>query len=245
LPAPPEHLISLEDRIALVTGAAGGIGSAIASLFRAAGARVLGTDLPDLSLPAGMEGFPCDLADASDVRRLTEHVGSSIGTLDILVHCAGITRDAVLWKMDPADWSRVLSVDLDSAFLLLHGLAPLLRQSSHGRVILITSINGERGKRGQANYAASKAGLIGLAKTAARELGAFGVCVNAIAPGLVATAMTRDLPEEVLETARRETVLGRVAEPEDVANAALFLASDLARHVTGQVLRVDGGQLIA
>ena len=238
-------LISLQGRVALVTGASGGIGSAVCRLFRDAGARVLGTDLPRSETPGGVEAMPCDLGDAAAVDALTAKIAKDVGRLDALVHCAGIVRDAVIWKMDPADWSKVMAVNLDSAFLLLRGLAPLLRKSEHGRVILVASINGERGKLGQANYAASKAGLIALARTAARELGRSGVCVNALAPGLVNTAMTKSLPADVLETARRESVLGRIAEPEDVARVALFLASDLARHVTGQVLRVDGGQLIA
>ena len=238
-------LLSLEGRVALVTGAAGGIGSSVCEHLRDAGARVIGCDLEGLVTPAGIERRSCDLADEADIERLVREVAADARALDIFVHCAGITRDAVIWKMAPADWRRVMAVNLDSAFLLLRALAPLLRRSSHGRVILVASINGERGKLGQANYAASKAGLIALAKTAARELGASGVRVNAIAPGLVATAMTKGLPDDVVEAARRETVLGGIAEPEDVARVALFLASDLARHVTGQVLRVDGGQLIA
>jgi acetoacetyl-CoA reductase/3-oxoacyl-[acyl-carrier protein] reductase len=136
-------------------------------------------------------------------------------------------------------------VNLGSAFHLLHGATPLLRARGEGAVVLISSINGERGKLGQSNYAASKAGLIGLARSAARELGRFGVRVNVIAPGLVRTPMTATLPPEVTQRALEETALGRVAEPEDVAHAALFLCCDLGRHVTGQVLRVDGGQLMA
>jgi 3-oxoacyl-[acyl-carrier protein] reductase len=142
-------------------------------------------------------------------------------------------------------WDRVLRVNLDSAFHLLHGAVPLLRRAKDSSVILVTSINGERGKFGQSNYAASKAGLIGLGRTAARELGAFGVRVNMIAPGMIRTAMTEQLGDEVRERAQEETVLRRLGEPDDVARVALFLASDLSRHVTGQVLRVDGGQLIA
>jgi acetoacetyl-CoA reductase/3-oxoacyl-[acyl-carrier protein] reductase len=139
----------------------------------------------------------------------------------------------------------VLRVNLDSAFHLLRSAAPRLREGGGGSVVLISSINGERGKFGQANYAASKAGLIGLGRTAARELGSFGVRVNVVAPGLVETRMTETMPEEFKRRAIAETVLGRAATPTDVAHAVLFLCSDMSRHVTGQILRVDGGQLMA
>ncbi len=165
--------------------------------------------------------------------------------LQILVHCAGIARDAVLWKLEDAAWSEVMRVNLDAAFYLLKGTAPLLRESGDAAVVLVSSINGERGKFGQANYAASKAGLMGLGRTAARELGRFGVRVNLVAPGMILTPMTGSLPEEVRARAAEESALGRLGTPEDVARACLFLVSPLARHVTGQVLRVDGGQLIA
>ena len=166
--------------------------------------------------------------------------------LDLVVHCAGITRDGVLWKLDLEDWREVIDVNLSSAFLLLRGLTPLLR--GHGRggaIVLISSINGERGKFGQANYAASKAGLIALGKTAALELGRFGVRVNCVCPGFIETALTAKLPAQVRERAIAETVLGHPGLPADVADAALFFCSDMSRHVTGQSLRVDGGQLIA
>ena len=161
-----------------------------------------------------------------------------------MVHCAGITRDGVLWKLSSDDWRAVMAANLDSAFYLLHAAVPALRAAGGGAVVLVSSINGERGKAGQANYAASKAGLNALARTAARELGRFGIRVNAVAPGWVETPMTAALPEELRQRALAETALGRLGRPEDVAGAVLFLCSDLARHVTGQVLRVDGGQLI-
>jgi len=165
--------------------------------------------------------------------------------LDILVHCAGITRDGVVWKMEQAAWSDVMRTNLDSAFWLLKGAVPLMRAAGAGAVVLVSSINAERGKFGQSNYAASKAGLIGLARTAARELGRDGARVNVVAPGFVTTSMTETLPESIRARAIEETVLGCPGRPDDVAAAVLFLCSTLARHVTGQVLRVDGGQLIA
>lgn len=238
-------LISLEGKVAMVTGGAGGIGSAVVDLLARAGARVASVDLPESAAGEDADGFGCDLADADAVAGLLQEVRARFGGLDILVHCAGITRDAVLWKMAPEDWSRVLGVNLDSAFYLLHEAVPLMRDRGGGAVVLISSINGERGKFGQANYAASKAGLIGLARTAARECGNFGIRVNALAPGLIETAMTAALPKEILQRAVDETALGHLGQPEDVARAVLFLVSPLSGHVTGQVLRVDGGQLMA
>lgn len=239
------QMVSLSDRVALVTGGSGGIGSAIVRLYRQAGATVVSVDRPGIAPPEGAVPIACDLADRTAIASMTEDVARRFERLDILVHCAGITRDAVVWKMAPDDWEQVMRVNLDSAFHLLRGTTDLLRAASGASVILVASINGERGKFGQANYSASKAGLIGLGRTAARELGAFGIRVNMIAPGMIATELAARLPEDVRERAREESVLGRLGEPEDVAYAALFLASALSRHVTGQVLRVDGGQLIA
>jgi NAD(P)-dependent dehydrogenase (short-subunit alcohol dehydrogenase family) len=171
-------------------------------------------------------------------------VAGRAGRLDVVVHCAGITRDAVVAKMSDADWHEVIATNLDSAFYLLRSVAPALRQAGGGAVVLVSSINAERGKVGQANYAASKAGMNALAMTAARELGRFGIRVNVVAPGWIDTPMTAAVPEEYRQRALDETVVGRLGQPEDVAGAVLFLCSDLGRHVTGQVLRVDGGQLI-
>jgi NAD(P)-dependent dehydrogenase (short-subunit alcohol dehydrogenase family) len=193
----------------------------------------------------GTRSLPCDLADEGAIAGMWDEYARQFDRLDVLVHCAGVTRDAVLWKLPPADWRTVMAVNLDSAFHLLRGAVPWMRQGGGGSVVLVTSINGERGKLGQSAYAASKAGLIGLGRTAARELGRFGIRVNLVSPGLVATPMTADLPPAVVEQALAESVLGRAGEPDDVAQAILFLAADGARHVTGQVLRVDGGQLIA
>jgi NAD(P)-dependent dehydrogenase (short-subunit alcohol dehydrogenase family) len=241
----PALMLSLRGKVALVAGGAGGIGSAIVRLFQQAGATAIVVDRPDATVPDGATFLPCDVADASALAALFRTLERTHSSLDVLVHAAGVTHDAVLWKMTPEAWDSVLRVNLDSAFHLLHGAVPLLRRTKAGSVILVSSINGERGKFGQSNYAASKAGLIGLGRTAARELGAFGIRVNMIAPGMIRTAMTEQLGEDVRARARDETVLGRLGEPEDVARAALFLASDMSRHVTGQVLRVDGGQLIA
>jgi 3-oxoacyl-[acyl-carrier protein] reductase len=238
------RLVSLEGKVALVTGAAGGIGSSIVGLMRAAGARVVGADLPGREMAGASRADACDLSDAASVRDLIERLERQEGRLDALVHCAGIRRDAVLWKMEDDAWDEVLRVNLDSAFHLMKQAVPLLRREG-GAIVLISSINGQRGKFGQANYAASKAGLIGLGRTAARELGRFNVRVNMIAPGHIRTAMTATLPEKFIQEAVGESALGRLGSPEDVAAAVLYLCSEMGRHVTGQVLRVDGGQLIA
>lgn len=237
-------LLSLAGQRVLVTGGSGGIGLAVVELLRTAGAEVWSVDLPGASPPPGAVARPCDLRDPEALARIVAEAGAA-GGLDALVHCAGITRDRVLWKLTDEDWRAVIDVNLDAAFRLLRAAAPILRARNRGSVVLVSSINGERGKFGQANYAASKAGLIGLAKSAARELGRFGVRVNVVAPGMVRTAMTAKLEPEHLQRAQDESALGRIAEPVDVAHAVLFLCSDLARHVTGQVLRVDGGQLMA
>lgn len=239
-----DRLIGMSGRVALVTGAAGGIGAAVVMLLRGAGAEVIGTDLPSREVKGASRVEPCDVGDAGSVRHLFGRLGQPPARLDILVHCAGVRRDAVLWKMEEAAWADVIRVNLDSAFHLMKGAVPLMRGAG-GAVVLVSSINGQRGKFGQANYAASKAGLIGLGRTAARELGKFNIRVNLVAPGMIRTPMTASLPDRFLREGVEESVLGRLGEPEDVAAAILFLCSDLSRHVTGQVLRVDGGQLIA
>ncbi len=241
----PAALVSLAGKTALVAGGGGGIGAATCSVLLAAGARVVSVDLPGRGAVDGAVAIEADLGDPAGARHAVAKASDAAGRLDIVVHCAGITRDAVLWKLSDDAWRDVLRVNLDSAFWLLREAAPILRKSGGGAIVLVSSINGERGKFGQANYAASKAGLIGLARSAARELGAFGVRVNAIAPGFIDTPMTAALPEELREKAVEESALGRMGSPEDVAAAILFLVSPLSRHVTGQVLRVDGGQLMA
>lgn len=247
LPAagPLSALTSLSGRVALVVGGSGGIGAAIVELLLAAGATVVSADLPGRAAPPGAEAASVDLADPAQVRALVEGVKQRHGRLHVLVHAAGITRDGMLWKLEDAAWDQVLAVNLDSAFHLLKAAAPLLRAGEGGAVVLIASINGQRGKLGQANYAASKAGLIALGKTAAIELAASGVRVNTVAPGLIDTPMTAALPPEARRRATEESLLKRAGTPDDVARAVLFLATDMSRHVTGQVLRVDGGQLTA
>jgi 3-oxoacyl-[acyl-carrier protein] reductase len=235
----------LAGKTALVTGGAGGIGAAVCRRLLQAGVAVTSADLAGRASAKG--AFPLD-ADLRDPGAPDAIVAAHLGRfqrLDLVVHAAGIARDAMLWKMDDAAWDDVLAINLAAGFRLLRAAFPAMRAAGGGAVVLLASINGERGKAGQANYAASKAGLIALGRTAAREGGRFGIRVNVIAPGWIETAMTATLPEEVRDRARQETALGKLGQPEDVASAALFLLSPLAGHVTGQVLRVDGGQLTA
>ncbi len=240
--SPLSDLLSLRGRTALVTGGSGGIGAAVVELLLEAGATVLNADLPGHEGPPGAARYvPCDLGDAQAVAAFCDELPQ----VDCLVHCAGITRDGVVWKMRDEDWDVVLRVNLDAAFRLVRAVVPRMRKAGQGRIVLISSINGERGKFGQANYTASKAGLIGFARTVAREVGRFGVRVNVVAPGLILTPMTESLPEPVMARALEETALGEAGRPRDVARAVLYLCSDLSSHVTGQVLRVDGGQLTA
>jgi len=238
------RLLSLEGQVALVTGATGGIGSAVTELVRAAGARVVGVDRPGHGADHA-EFIGCDVSDPTDVAAMFDECRRRHDRLDMLIHCAGITRDAVLWKMDDAAWSEVMRTNLDSAFWLLKQAVPLMRAGDGGRVVLVSSINGQRGRFGQSNYVASKAGLIGLARTAALETGKFGIRVNVVAPGLIDTAMSAPLGDERKTAEAHESALGVIGRPEDVARAVLFLVSPMSGHVTGQVLRVDGGQLMA
>ncbi|MCC6466058.1 MAG: SDR family oxidoreductase [Planctomycetes bacterium] len=236
---------SLPGRVAWVTGAARGIGLAVAQALRAAGARVVGMDLRgSAELAACCETVrELDVSSFAAVEEAAAELAAQGLAPDVLVNNAGITRDGVLWKLTEADWDAVLDVNLKGAFNLLRHGAPLMRAHNRGgSVVNITSINGIRGQFGQSNYSASKAGMIGLTKAAARELGKAGIRVNAVAPGMVETEMAAGLPAEVRQKAMDETLLGRLAQPADIANCVLFLASDLGRHITGQVIQVDGGQ---
>lgn len=231
-------------RRALVVGAAGGIGQATVAALARDGFVVGAVDRRD-HLPLGATwNTVADLTVADDCTRAIDDAVTTLGGLDVLVHAAGITRDAVLWKLPPEDWDAVLSVNLDSAFHLCRAAMPHMRAQGSGSIILISSINGERGKFGLSAYAASKAGLIGLAKTMARESGRFGVRVNAVSPGYIETAMTADLPDSVKQTAIDQSCLERLGSPAEVADVIAFLSSSASSYVTGQVIRVDGGQYL-
>lgn len=230
--------------VAVVTGGARGIGAAIVSALAAAGARVHVFDAcePQEVVP-GVTVHRVDLRDAAAVNSAVDAVLAESGSVQLLVNNAGVTRDAPLWKLAEEDWQTVLDVNLTGAFRVLAALAPSMREARCGRIVQIASINGMRGKFGQANYSASKAGLIGLTRTAALELGRRGITVNAVAPGLIDTEMTAELPPEIRAKALEESALGKAGRAEDIASTVLFLLSDAARHITGIVVPVDGGQL--
>ncbi|MCC6572291.1 MAG: 3-oxoacyl-ACP reductase FabG [Planctomycetes bacterium] len=231
-------------RSAWISGAGRGIGLAIARAFKACGASVVAFDVkPSPEIAEIASGFAeVDVADTGAVenaclRLMKAHRPS------ILVNNAGITRDAVVWKLAEKDWDAVMDVNLKGAFNLTRCVLPMMRNKG-GAIVNVSSINGLRGKFGQSNYAASKAGLIGFSKSIAREAGKFGVRVNVVAPGMVETEMAANLPPEIRQRALDESLLGKLASAQDVADAVLFLASDRAKHITGQVLQVDGGQYL-
>jgi len=247
--------LGLDKRAAVVTGASRGIGRAIAIELARSGADVVladwseETDAADTRAGIAAAGRRAvfvqgSVANAADAARMVRAAVDSFGRLDILVNNAGINRDAVVWKMTDEQWDEVLDVSLKGQFNTIRAAAPIFRQQGSGRIVNIASINGLRGKFGQANYAAAKAGIIALTKSVARELGRSGVTCNAVAPGLIETEMTRQMPEDVRQKALDEIVLGRIGTPEDVAAVVAFLCSDKARHITGEVIKVDGGQYI-
>jgi 3-oxoacyl-[acyl-carrier protein] reductase len=239
--------LDLSGLTAWTTGAASGLGAAIADAFFAAGARVVRLDRAFSARELTRDGrdlrLPLDIGDRQAVATTARALEEDEMGADVLVNCAGITRDAISWRLTDADWDDVIDVNLSGAFRLVRAAAPAMRRRRSGAIVNIASVNGLRGKAGQANYSAAKGGLIALTRTLARELGPSGIRVNAVAPGMIDTPMTAGLPPEARARALAESALGRLGTPSDVAGAVLFLASPLARHITGHVLVVDGGQL--
>jgi 3-oxoacyl-[acyl-carrier protein] reductase len=243
--------ISLAGRTAFVTGSTRGIGLAIARALHAAGARVavVGRALERAravaaELGEGAAGVGCDVTSADEVQAAVAAAEQALGPIDILVNNAGLTRDNILLRLTDEDWDAVLDANLKGAFHTTRAVIKGMMKRRAGRIVNITSVVGLTGNKGQANYAASKAGLIGFTKSVAREYASRGVLANCVAPGFIATDMTAALPDDARATLLQDIALGRLGQPDDVAGAVLFLASDLAGYVTGQVLVVDGGMVI-
>ena len=245
----------LDGKTALVTGASRGIGRAIALCLAAEGARVAinyagnvkaAEEVKAAVEAAGGTAILCqaDVADSAAVEAMVAAVAKEFGTIDILVNNAGITRDTLLMRMKDEDFAKVLDTNLKGVFYCTKAVSKLMMKKRAGRIVNMASVIGLVGNAGQANYAAAKAGVIGFSKSVAKELASRGITVNVVAPGFIGTDMTADLPETVKEKALADIPLGKMGEPEDVANAVLFLASDQASYITGQVVNVDGGMVM-
>ena len=242
----------LEGKVALVTGAARGIGKAIALRFASEGADIAFTDLAIddngrateeeiRALGVRVKGYASNAANFDEAHKTAEEVVKDFGGLDILVNNAGITKDGLMLRMSEAQWDAVIAVNLKSAFNFVHACVPVMMRRRGGSIINMASVVGVHGNAGQANYAASKAGMIALAKSVAQEMGPKGIRANAIAPGFIETAMTEALPDSVREEWKKKIPLRRGGTPGDVADVAVFLASHLSSYVSGQVIQVDGG----
>lgn len=245
----------LEGKVALVTGGTSGIGAAVALDLARHGAEVAIVDIQageaarkilDAIEGEGVRGvsLAADVAERGRAREVVTEVQNRLDGLHILVTCAGINRDAMIWKMSDEEWDAVLDVDLTGTFYYCQAVAPIFRVQQDGKIVTITSINGLRGKVGQVNYSAAKAGVIGLTKALAKELARSHVNVNAVAPGFILTPMTAAMPVQAREAAIAEIPLGQPGRAEDVAALVTFLCTDRARHITGEVIKVDGGQYI-
>lgn len=242
----------LTGKTALITGAARGIGKAIALKFASEGANIAFTDLvidengkateeEIAALGVKVKGYASNAADFAQSAEVVNQVKEDFGSIDILVNNAGITKDGLMLRMTESQWDAVIGVNLKSAFNFIHACTPIMMRQKGGSIINMASVVGVHGNAGQCNYSASKAGMIALAKSIAQEMGAKGIRANAIAPGFIETAMTEALSEEVRKEWIKGIPLRRGGTPEDVANIALFLASDMSSYVSGQVIQVDGG----
>lgn len=247
--------LDLEGKHAIVTGGSMGIGTAISLKLGEAGADVaLNYRKHDTEAKAVVKqlesmgrralAIQADVSVFNDAQTMVDKVVTEFGGLDILVCNAGINRDAVIWKMSEAEWDAVIDINLKGYFNYIRAVSPIFKEQGYGKIVNITSINGLRGKFGQTNYSASKGGIIALTKALAKELGKFSVNVNAVAPGMVLTDMMEKIPDKFKQLALDETVLKRLGKPEDVGELVVFLCSDHAKHITGEVIKVDGGQYI-
>ena len=242
----------LEGKVAVVTGAARGIGKAIALKFAQEGANIAFTDLvidengkkteeEIAALGVKVKGYASNAANFEDTHNVVNNILADFGTIDVLVNNAGITKDGLMMRMTEAQWDAVINVNLKSAFNFIHAVTPIMMKQKSGSIINMSSVVGISGNAGQCNYSASKAGMIGLAKSIAKEVGSRGIRANCIAPGFIITEMTGALSEEVRKQWAAQIPLRRGGTPEDVANVATFLASDLSSYVSGQVIPVCGG----
>ena len=242
----------LEGKVALITGAARGIGKAVALKFAAEGADIAFTDLQidengratEAEIAAfgvRVKGYTSNAASFDEAHAVVKQIAEDFGHIDILVNNAGITKDGLMMRMTEAQWDAVLTVNLKSAFNFIHAVTPIMARQRSGSIINMSSVVGVSGNAGQCNYSASKAGMIGLAKSIAKEMGSRGIRANCIAPGFIITEMTGALPEEVREQWAKMIPLRRGGTPEDVAGVAVFLASDLSAYVSGQVIHCCGG----
>ena len=243
----------LQGKVAIITGAARGIGRETALLFAAEGAKVVICDLLDEGEEVAEEirsrggeaiFYKLDVTDRDAVKRMVDAVVERYGRIDILINNAGITRDAQFLKMTEEDWDKVIAVNLKGVFNVTQAVAPVMVAQGKGKIVNAASVVALYGNFGQTNYVASKAGVIGMTKVWARELGRKGINVNAVAPGFIQTEMTAKVPEKILQMVRERTPLGRLGAPRDVAYAYLFLASEESDYVNGAVLSVDGGLVI-
>ena len=241
----------LEGKTALITGAARGIGKAIALKFASEGANIAFTDLvidengqatenEIAALGVKAKGYASNAADFAQTEEVVNQVKADFGSIDILVNNAGITKDGLMLRMTEAQWDAVINVNLKSAFNFIHACTPIMMRQRGGSIINMSSVVGVHGNAGQCNYSASKAGLIALAKSIAQEMGPKGIRANAIAPGFIETAMTAALPDNVREEWKKKIPLRRGGSVDDIANTAVYLASDLSSYVTGQVMQVEG-----
>jgi 3-oxoacyl-[acyl-carrier protein] reductase len=259
-PQPLFDATNLRGQVAIVTGGSSGIGRAVALELARCGVHIAFCFL-DSGAQARLDAQEvakrlremevrvffrsCDVRESRDVRDFVEEVQEELGAVHILVNNAGIGRDGALWRMEDHEWEGVVRTNLDGAFFFTRSVAPLMRAQEYGKIVNVTSVHGIRSEFGIANYSASKAGLIGLTRSAAVELGSRNINVNAVAPGYIRTTrLTDGVPSEILDRARERAVLGRLGDPQDVAGVVLFLCSEAARHITGVVIPVDGGYLL-
>lgn len=246
--------MNLSGKSAIVTGSGSGIGASIALTLSNLGANIIIIDKKQKEAEKIAEKikalgrkrlvFIADISDFDEAEKIVNITIEKFGKIDILVNNAGINLDGVIWKMTEEQWDTVINVNLKGYFNYIRAVSPLFRKQKSGKIVNISSINGMRGKFGQANYSAAKAGIIGLTKTVAKELGKYGINVNCVAPGLIETGMMKNADTSVREAAMKDIVLGCIGQPEDIANTVAFLCSDLSKHITGEIIKVDGGQYI-